>query len=248
MDDLIDVIERERKTGMKMRCLVGILLAACTVCAEGVPSAFRHKVVLIAGFGEGSEKAASVRKFAAAYTDSHGASFVFATKTRPGEDRFRVLDAAGAVVYEGEDDREAEAAVVNALTEMPVVSGQLINGVALKKFKSYEKTFVMGKVKAEGSGLAPFKAALKSRKPAEVEEAQAILASIETAKKNLEMWIADDLAAGDKGAALRDLMWFCKTWPSEKGKYEADYKRLLADPEAVKAAKALLAPQKKKHR
>lgn len=223
---------------------MGGLLAACAVCAEGVPSAFRHKVALIAGFGEGSEKAASVRRFAAAYTDSHGASFVFATKTRPGADRFRVLDAAGAVVYEGEDDREAEAAVVNALTDMPI-PGQLINGVVLKKFKSYQKTFVMGKVKAEGSGLAPFKAALKSRKPAEVEEAQAILDSIAAAKKNLEMWIADDLAANDKGAALRDLMWFCKTWPSEKGKYEADYKRLLADPEAVKAAKALLAPPKK---
>ena len=223
---------------------MGGLLAACALCAEGVPSAFRHKVALIAGFGEGSEKAASVRRFAAAYTESHGASFVFATKTRPGADRFRVLDAAGAVVYEGEDDREAEAAVVNALTDMPV-PGQLINGVVLKKFKSYQKTFVMGKVKAEGSGLAPFKAALKSRKPAEVEEAQAILDSIAAAKKNLEMWIADDLAANDKGAALRDLMWFCKTWPSEKGKYEADYKRLLADPEAVKAAKALLAPQKK---
>lgn len=223
---------------------MGGLLAACAVCAEGVPGAFRHKVALIAGFGEGSEKAASVRRFAAAYTDSHGASFVFATKTRPGADRFRVLDAAGAVVYEGEDDREAEAAVVNALTDMPV-PGQLINGVVLKKFKSYQKTFVMGKVKAEGSGLAPFKAALKSRKPAEVEEAQAILDSIAAAKKNLEMWIADDLAANDKGAALRDLMWFCKTWPSEKGKYEADYKRLLADPEAVKAAKALLAPPKK---
>ena len=223
---------------------MGGLLAACAVCAEGVPSAFRHKVALIAGFGEGSEKAASVRRFAAAYTDSHGASFVFATKTRPGADRFRVLDAAGAVVYEGEDDREAEAAVVNALTDMPV-PGQLINGVVLKKFKSYQKTFVMGKVKAEGSGLAPFKAALKSRKPAEVEEAQAILDSIAAAKKNLEKWIADDLAANDKGAALRDLMWFCKTWPSEKGKYEADYKRLLADPEAVKTAKALLAPPKK---
>ena len=223
---------------------MGGLLAACAVCAEGVPSAFRHKVALIAGFGEGSEKAASVRRFAAAYTESHGASFVFATKTRPGADRFRVLDAAGAVVYEGEDDREAEAAVVNALTDMPL-PGQLINGVVLKKFKSYQKTFVMGKVKAEGSGLAPFKVALKSRKPAEVEEAQAILDSIAAAKKNLEMWIADDLAAHDKGAALRALMGFCKTWPSEKGKYEADYKRLLADPEAVKAAKALLAPPKK---
>ncbi len=230
---------------MKMRVLAAALLAACMAGAEGVPGAFRHKVALVAGFGEGSEKAASVRKFAAAYTDSHGASFVFAAKTRPGEDRFRVLDASGTVVYEGGDDREAEAAVVNALTEMPV-PGQLINGVVLKKFKSFQKTFVMGKVKAEGAGLAPFKAALKSRKPAEAEEAKAILASIETAKKNLEAWIADDLAAGDKGAALRDLTWFCRTWPSEKGKYEADYRRLQADPEAVKAAKALLAPPKKR--
>ena len=131
--------------------------------------------------------------------------------------------------------REAEAAVVNALTDMPV-PGQLINGVVLKRFKSCQKTFVMGKVKAEGSGLAPFKAALKSRKPAEVEEAQAILDSIAAAKKNLEMWIADDLAANDKGAALRDLMWFCKTWPSERGKYEADYKRLLAGSGPPRAA------------
>lgn len=205
---------------------------------------FRHKVALIAGFGEGSAKAATVRKFAAAYVDSHGASFAFASKTRPGEDRFRVLDASGTVVYEGGDDREAEAAVVNALTDMPV-PGQLINGVALKKFSRLQKTFVMGKVKAEGAALAPIRAALKSRKPGEAEEAQAILDSIETAKKNLEAWIAEDLEAGDKGAALRDLTWFCKTWPSEKGKYEADYRRLQADPEAVKAAKALLAPSKK---
>ncbi|MGN0846611.1 MAG: hypothetical protein ACI4RA_04420 [Kiritimatiellia bacterium] len=228
--------------------LLALAVSAFALVAQEVAPAaknpFRHKVALIAGFGEGSEKATTVKKFAAAYTDSHGASFVFASKTRPGADRFRVLDASGTVVYEGGDDREAESAVVNALTEMPV-PGQLINGVVLKKFKSLQKTYVMGKVKAEGSGLAPFKAALKSKKPDVVEEAQAILNSIEIAKKNLENWIAEDLEAGDKGAALRDLNWFCKTWPSEKDKYAADYKKLLADPEAVKAAKALMAPLKK---
>ena len=238
----------KKKTGNRLVVWAGALLVALAACAEGLPPAFRHKVVLLAGFGAGSEKAASVRTFAAAYADSHGASFAFATKTRPGADRFRVLDASGTVVYEGEDDREAEAAVVNALTEMPV-PGQLINGVALKKFSRLQKTFVMGKVKAEGAALAPIRAALKSRKPGEAEEAQAILDSIAAAKKNLEAWIADDLASGDKGAALRDLTWFCRTWPSEKEKYEADYRRLQADPEAVKAAKALLAPPKpKKHR
>lgn len=232
---------------MKLKVLTIVALAVFSAFAQdgSAKNPFRHKVALIAGFGEGSDKAATVKKFAAGFSDSHGSTFAFASKVRPGADRFRVLDASGTVVYEGGDDREAEAAVVNALTEMPV-PGQLINGVALKKFKNYQKNFVMGKVKAEGSGLAPFKAALKSKKPAEVEEAQAILDSIETAKKNLETWIAEDLEADDKGAALRDINWFVKTWPSEKAKYEADYKKLMADPEAVKAAKALMAPPKRR--
>lgn len=219
--------------------------AAAQDASAAAKNLFRHKVALIAGFSEGSEKAAQVRKFAASFTDSHGASFVFASKVRPGADRFRVLDASGTVVYEGGDDREAESAVVNALTDMPV-PGQLINGVVLKKFKSLQGKYVMGKVRAEGAGLAPFKAALKSKKPGEAEEAQAVLDSIETAKKNLEAWIAEDLESGDKGAALRDIHWFVKTWPSEKDKYGADYKKLSADPEAVKAAKALMAPKKKR--
>lgn len=206
---------------------------------------FRHKVALIAGFGEDSAAEASVRKFAATYADSHASMFIFACKTRPGADRFRVLDASGTVVYEGGDDRDAETAVVNALTEMPV-PGQLINGVMLKKFKRYEKTFVMGKVKAEGASLAPFRASLKSKKPGEAEEAQAILDSIEAAKKNLETWIAEDLEGDDKGATLRDLAWFCKTWPSERAKYEEQLKKYMADPEAVAAAKALLAPPKRR--
>ncbi len=213
--------------------------------AAAVKNPFRHKVALIAGFEEGSAAAGQVKKFAASFLDSHASTFAFASKTRPGADRFRVLDASGTVVYEGGDDKEAEAAVVNALTDMPV-PGQLINGVALKKFKSIQKNYVMGKVKAEGAGLAPFKLALKSKKPGEAEEAQAILDSIETAKKNLETWIAEDLEADDKGAALRDINWFCKTWPSEKDKYAEAYRKLLADPEAVKAAKALMAPPKKR--
>lgn len=231
---------------MKMKFSVAALTVFAVVSLVAQTSnPFRHKVALIAGFSEGSEKAASVKNFAATYVDSHASQFAYASKTRPGADRFRVLDASGTVVYEGGDDKEAEAAVVNALTDMPV-PGQLINGVALKKFKNLQKTYVMGKVKAEGAGLAPFKAALKSKKPGEAEEAQAILDSIETAKKNLEQWIADELKDNDKGAALRDINWFCKTWPSEKAKYDADFKKLVADPEAVKAAKALMAPPKKR--
>lgn len=227
---------------------LAVVCAACALFAEGTggpQTPFRRKVALIAGFAEDSENAAQVRRFAASYLDSHGTQFGFASKTRPGADRFRVFDAAGTVVYEGGDEREAETAVVNALTDMPV-PGQLINGVSLKRFKNIQRTFVMGKVKAEGAGLAPFKAALKSRKPGEAEEAQAILDSIEKAKQNLEADIAEDLKAEAKGQALRDIAWFVKTWPSEKAKYEDRLKLLMADPEAVKAAKALLTPPRRR--
>lgn len=228
--------------------LLACLLVVCSACAQDAApkkNPFRHKVALIAGFNEGSAAVDSVKKFAASYLDSHAATFVFASKTRAGADRFRVLDATGTVVYEGGDDREAEAAVVNALTDMPV-PGQLINGVALKKFKNFQKSFVMGKAKAEGAGLAPFKTALKSKKPAEVEEAQAILNSIETAKKNLEDSIAEDLAANEKGSALCNIRWFRSTWPSEAKKYDEDFKKLAADPEAKAGEVAILKSLKKR--
>ena len=128
--------------------------------------------------------------------------------------------------------------MVEAITNLPV-PGQLINGVDLKKFKAYQKKLVMG-VKAEGSALAPFKAALKSRKAEEAEEAQAVLDSIEKAKKNLADEIAADIEAKDKGAALRDIRWFCKTWPSEAAKYADKFKELNADPEARAGEAALL--------
>ena len=129
------------------------------------------------------------------------------------------------------------------------VPGQLINGVVLKKFRGADVRYVMGKKKGEGADLAPFKAALKSKKPGEAEEAQAILDSIERAKKNLEEDIAACLAEGTKeakGEALRDIFWFRMTWPSEKDKYAEAYKRLSADPEAKAAAAALMKPPKKR--
>ena len=156
-----------------------------------------------------------------------------------------VTDPNGAEVYAGGDKNEAIVAMVETLTNLPI-PGQLIGGgVVLKKFKQYQKKLVMGK-SAEGYALAPFKAALKSKKPAEVEEAQAILDSIEKAKGRLADDIKEDLAAGDKGMALRDIRWYITTWPSERKTYEEDFKRLSADPEAVKAEKAWFAAQKKR--
>ena len=155
-----------------------------------------------------------------------------------------VLDTTATVVYEGTDKNDAVVAMVEALTNLPV-PGQLINGVELKKFKAAQKQVVLGK-KAEGSALAPFRAALKSKKPGEAEEAQGILDSIEKAKKNLEDQIAEDLAAGDKGTALYNIAMYRKSWPSTAAQFDATFKELSADPEAKAAAAALMRPAKRR--
>ena len=218
--------------------------ALCAVCVGLIMmGAFgRERKVVMTVEGGDAEEVAFIRKNAKGYAaNGHPVSYV----EQPGGGlRITVTDPNGAEIYSGGDKNAAVVAMVETLTNMPV-PGQLINGVELRKFKQYQKKLVMGK-SAEGYALAPFKAALKSKKPADVEEAQAILDSIEKAKKVLAEDIKEDLAADDKGMALRDIRWYITTWPSERKTYEADFKRLAADPEAVKAEKAWCAAQKKR--
>ena len=160
-----------------------------------------------------------------------------------------VVDTSGKVIYSGHDKNEAITAVVNAITDMPI-TGYLISGVSLKKFRSLKNKIAMGK-KVEGALLSPVKAALKSKKAAERAEAQAIIDAIEKAKKNLEEEIEEEKAAGDcadKGILLRDIRWLVTTWPSEKDRYKDDFSKLLKDPEAIQGEKAWYDSQKKKVR
>ena len=208
-----------------------------------------RKVVMSVEWGDDSqasqETVAFLKKNAVGYAaNGHPVSFKLTRNPGRAEPFVVVTDPNGAKIYAGTDKNAAVVAMVETLTNLPV-PGQLISGVELRKFKQYQKKLVMGK-SAEGYALAPFKAALKSKKPAEVEEAQAILDSIENAKKTLAEDIKEDLAADDKGMALRDIRWYITTWPSERKTYEADFKRLSADPEAVKAEKAWFASQKKR--
>ncbi len=223
------------------RRLVVALMAG--VLAAGLLARERKVVLTVEGGDPASEEVAFLKKNALGQAASgHPVSYV--AKPGAGPLRITVTDPNGAVVYSGGDKNDAVVAMVDTLTDLPV-PGQLIAGVQLKKFRQYQKKLVMGK-SAEGFALSPFKAALKSKKPAEVEEAQAILDSIEKAKKVLAEDIKEDLAADDKGMALRDIRWYITTWPSERKTYEAEFKRLSADPEAVKAEKAWFASQKKR--
>ena len=209
-----------------------------------------RKVVVAVEWGDDAQAnldtVAFLKKNAVGYAaNGHPVSFKPVRAPGRAEPYITVTDPNGTKIYSGTDKNAAVVAMSETLTNLPV-PGQLISGdVALKKFKQYQKKLVMGK-SAEGYALAPFKAALKSKKTAEVEEAQAILDSIENAKKVLAEDIKEDLAADDKGMALRDIRWYITTWPSERKSYEVDFKRLSADPEAVKAEKAWYASQKKR--
>lgn len=188
-------------------------------------------------------KAAAPKFFSAKCPVYQGAEFSDA----PGNAKlpfYYVVDPTRTVRYAGNDKNDAVVAMVEILTDLPGV-GQILGGVPLKKFKNLQKTLVMGK-KAEGAALASVRTALKSKKPAEAEEAQAVLDAVEKAKQNLKDEIKECLEAGDKGTALRDIRWFCQSWPSEKEQYVDDFKKLAADPEARAAEAALLKAMKKR--
>ena len=237
-----------------MKKLAILVLCACaslSAAFAGAPA--RRKLTVTVDWAQGNEESrialAFLKKTVLGYRD---AGYVIAMKAtlRDGGNvpDIHVTDASGKEVYAGPDKNDAAVALTEAIMNMPV-PGQMITGVELKKFRGADKRYIMGKMKGEGAALAPFKAALKSKKPGEAEEAQAILDSIERAKKSLEEDIEVCLADGSKdakGEALRSIRWFRATWPSEAKKYDEPFKTLSADPEAKAAEAALLKAMKKR--
>ncbi len=237
-----------------MKRLTILALCACALLAVAFADApVRRKVTVTVDWAESNEESKIalnfLKKSVLGYREAGHAVAMKATLRAGGNlPEIHVTDASGNEVYAGSDKNDAAVALTEAIMNMPI-PGQMINGVVLKKFRGADKRYVMGKMKGEGAALAPFKTALKSKKPGEAEEAQAILDSIERTKKNLEedieACLADDSKEA-KGEALRDIRWFAATWPSEKDKYAEAYKRLSADPEAKAAAAALMKPPKKR--
>ena len=231
-----------------------ILVCACALFSAALAGApVRRKVTVTVDWAQSNDESrialAFLKKAVLGYRE---AGYVIAMKATLRTDGdvpdIHVTDASGKEVYAGSDKNAAAVALTEAIMNMPV-PGQMIVGVELKKFRGADKRYVMGKMKGEGAALAPFKAALKSKKPGEAEEAQAILDSIERAKKNLEedieACLADDSKEA-KGEALRSIRWFRSTWPSEAKKFDEPFKRLSADPEAKAAEAALLKAMKKR--
>ena len=231
-----------------------ILASACILFAGAFAEApARRKLTVTIDWAQNNEESrtalAFLKKTVLGYREAGYVIAMRATLREGGNvPDIHVTDAGGNEVYSGSDKNAAAVALTEAIMNQPV-PGQMIAGVELKKFRGADKRYIMGKMKGEGAALAPFKAALKSKKPGEAEEAQAILDAIERAKKNLEEDIEACLADESKeakGEALRDIRWFRSTWPSESKKYDEPFKRLSADPEAKAAAAVLMKPPKKR--
>ena len=237
-----------------MKKLTILALSACALLATAFADApARRKLTVTVDWAKGNEESRIalefLKKTVLGYREAGHVIAMRATLRDGGNvPDIHVTDASGKEVYAGPDKNDAAVALTEAIMNMPV-PGQMITGVELKKFRGADKRYIMGKMKGEGAALAPFKTALKSKKPGEAEEAQAILDSIERAKKNLEedieACLADDSKEA-KGEALRDIRWFRSTWPSESKKYDEPFKRLAADPEAKAAEAALLKPKKRR--
>ena len=233
-----------------MKKTLTLVVCACALLAAASP---RRKITVSIDWAQGSEESkialAFLKKAVLGYRENgHPVAMKATLRTGGNIPDIHVTDASGKEVYGGPDKNDAAVALTEAIMDLPV-PGVMISGVDLKKFRGADTRFIMGKKKGEGADIAPFKAALKSKKPGEAEEAQAILDSIERAKKNLEedieACLADDSKEA-KGEALRDIRWFTKTWPSEAKKYDEPFKRLSADPEAKAAEAALLKPKKRR--
>ena len=230
-----------------------LLCASALISAAFADAPVRRKVTVTVDWAESNDDSKIaydfLKKTVLGYREAgHPIAMKATLRTGGNLPEIHVTDASGKEVYAGSDKNDAAVALTEAIMNMPV-PGQMITGVELKKFRGADKRYIMGKMKGEGAALAPFKTALKSKKPGEAEEAQAILDSIERAKKNLEEDIEACLADGSKeakGEALRDIRWFRATWPSEAKKYDESFKRLSADPEAKAAEAAILKAMKKR--
>lgn len=227
----------------KLSLLLLLLLSLVTAQAEPVIGKVALEVHFDPTTAMKDEGFMAVRNFIKVYKENEkpfvAQSFKELGRATP---HYVVFAATGATAYEGDDSRATMECVVNALTDMPQ-PGQLVSPSILKKYKPLQKKLMLGQ-NLEGSTIKQIERGLKDKNVAVAAEAKAILDEVAAAHKILPVAISAALT-NDPPVALRDMMLYVKTWPSEKAKYEADIKRLSADAPTLKAAKQLMNPKKK---
>jgi len=204
---------------------------------EAVWQAFKSKPFMLLSShcaGKKSEEAAAfIKKTGVTFPVYEGAGMVGAPPA-PGIPFLYVVDSQGKVVYAGHREKEATAAIVNALTNM---SGpeDLLGDVVLVKFKAMQRKLQLG-VSCEGAVAQLKQAAKNTRKAKDAQEAKAILDAIQRTHDRLKEAIERETEKRP-AAALAHAAVFRKTWPSEAKTLDALVKQLSSNPDVVKCAK-----------
>lgn len=146
---------------------------------------------------------------------------------------FYVVNHRGRVVYSGNQDRDAEEALVTAIADVgqPIY---LCRGVPLpKRYKSFSKKMKLG-VSIAGD-LKKLEKEAAGKNANQAAEAQSILSAIEKAKGDVKEEIAA-VKAVNPGEALKLMKDFIKTWPKDGEDYKAEIPELQKQADAAKAA------------
>ena len=152
-----------------------------------------------------------------------------------------VINSAGKIVYSGRDEREATAAIVNAITDMPDPNS-LLGDVVPVKFKAMAKDLVLGK--NVESKMTALKAAAK-KSDAQGTEASSMLKALEESRDRIAKRIRKNIDSRP-GAALTDIQLFQRTWPSAAADFAEERKALEAKTEVRKLQQAAVSLEKVK--
>ena len=156
-----------------------------------------------------------------------------------------VVDHRGKVVYGGHGEREATAALVNAISELGVPPS-LLGDVPLKKYKSLERqvawgrnaTTVIERLKADiKRGRRQFATDAERE---QADEAEAILRAMAAARKE-EREEIEDLKESNPAEALKRIKALTDTFPKDAAGYKAELpelRRRASEFEAREKAKA----------
>lgn len=216
---------------------------------EKVWKSFRHKpFVLVGSHCQGRDDAA-IQKLVSdnnlTYPIYQGFGLAHGEPEFSGIPFLYVVDHRGKVVYSGHGEREATAALVNAISELGVPPS-LLGDVPLKKYKSLERqvawgrnaTTVIERLKSDVKrGRRQFATDAERE---QADEAEAILRAMAAARKEERAEI-EDLKESNPAEALKRIKTLTDTFPKDAAGYKdelPELRRRASEFEAREKAKA----------
>ena len=198
--------------------------------------AFKTKKFMVVGSYVGAADVAKARAAAKSRTSFpvyHLADLDPSPRPKRGKPPFFcVVNQRGRVVYAAKSEKEATAALVDAIGAIgtPV---NLCGDVTFRKFKSLEKQIALGR--NVSSIVAKLEKESKSKDADAASEAREILAAVESAKGDVKADI-EIYREADPAEAVKIIQLFLKTWPKDED--AAGYRNAISELKKAAAEKA----------